>query len=130
MIHLRSPSAFRFLRRPPLLRASQAVIVQLPDGVPSLDALTELEQLLQNAINESGAGELDRHQVATDFSDVSFFMHGPNADVLLATIRPILESTPFITNATVLLQYGPAGENAREITIRGVASGDPPRQHP
>jgi hypothetical protein len=120
--------AFRFLSRPTIVLSSQAVTVQFPNGAPTFEMLNELKLRLQNAIEKSGVGEFDRIEIATDLSDASLFMHGPNADVLFATVRPILESAPFTINATVLMSYGTSDEKTREIqlTIGGKASADSP----
>ena len=109
--------AVRFSSRPAIVLSSQAVTVQLPNGAPPFEMLTELKVQLQNAIDKAGVGEFDRIEVATDLSDASLFMHGPNADVLFETVRPILESTPFISEATVLIRYGGADDNTRERRI-------------
>lgn len=90
------------------------------DPRPVIDefrALCHLEDVLIDAIERAGVGEYDGHEIALDGSDAYLFMYGPDADVLSATVRPILELVPWMHGAEVTLQYGPPGADTREVTV-------------
>lgn len=93
----------------------QALIVRFPYGEADLAPLFALEERLEAAIVEAKAGEYDGNEVATDLSDGSLYMYGPDADRLFAVVRPILQACPFMRQATVTLRYGPPEPGVREI---------------
>ncbi len=94
-----------------------AVIVHFQYGSTDLTRIFELEDLLESAIEASGAGEFDGNEVATDGSDGNLYMYGRDADQLFETVRPILESTDFMQGATVVLRYGPPKDGVREKKV-------------
>jgi hypothetical protein len=94
-----------------------AVIVNFEYGSTDLDPIFALETRLEEAISAAGAGEFDGNEIATDGGDGSFYMYGPDADRLFATVRPVLESTGFMQGAQVKLRYGKAQSGAREQVI-------------
>ena len=99
-----------------------AVIVRLPlddaqFGSPQRrEALYALEDELINAIELAQAGEFD----GNDFGqgECTFFMYGPDADVLYMVIEVVLQESPLARGGHALKRYGPADEpNAREIRV-------------
>lgn len=93
-----------------------AVIVEFKYGLPSLDALFELEDRLHKAIAAKRVGEYDGHEIAADLSHGTLFMYGPDADLLLAAVQAVLKNTAFMAGATVLRRYGPANDpKSREV---------------
>jgi hypothetical protein len=94
-----------------------AVIVNFEYGSTDLDPMFALEARLEEAISAAGAGEFDGNEIATDGSDGSFYMYGPDADRLFAAVRPVLESAGFMQGARVKLRYGKAQSGAREEVI-------------
>lgn len=99
--------------------SEQAVIVEFRYGFPSLDRLFEVDHLLDEAADKSGAGEYDGHEIAVDLSDGSYYLYGPDADKLYEAIRPILEEQDFTKGAKVTLRYGPpeAGVPQRIVIV-------------
>ena len=94
-----------------------ALIVQFFDYPgPELDPLHELEEALSNAIDAAGAGMYDGHELAIDDSDGRLYMYGPDADGLIAAVRPILQRCPFTAGALVTLRCGLPGN--REVRFR------------
>lgn len=91
-----------------------AVIVRFRYGSTDLEPIFALESELEKAITAAGAGELDGNEIATDGSDGSFYMYGPDADRLLAAVRPVLDAASFMRGARVKLRYGKAQSGARE----------------
>lgn len=94
--------------------SEHAVIVRFQYGQRDLTALREVEGKLEAAIKAAGAGDFDGDEIAVDGSDGSLYMYGQDADRLFAAIRPVLDATPFMRGATVLLRYGPPSGGARE----------------
>ena len=70
----------------------QAVIVSFQYGLTDLKPLFALEDKLESAINNAGAGVLDGDEVASDGRDGCIYMYGENADRLFEVIKPVLAS--------------------------------------
>ena len=103
--------------KPPTAGPEQAVLVYFDYGSTDLSALFAVEEALERVIADAKAGELDGNEIATDGSDGTLFMYGPNADALFAAIHPTLEAAPFMQGARVVLRYGPADADVPERTL-------------
>lgn len=99
--------------RPP----EHAVLVRFVYGSTDLTRLFALEEQLERAIAESGAGEFDGNEVAADGSDATLYMYGADADALFAAVRPTLLATEFLRGARATLRYGPPAEGVREVEV-------------
>ena len=99
--------------------SEQAVIVRFEYGQTSLGPLHELEDRLTTAIESAEVGEFDGDEVATDGSDGTLYMYGPDADRLFEVVQPVLASATCIHNAVATIRYGPPGDGTkkREVTI-------------
>jgi len=97
--------------------SEHAVLVHFRLGQTDLSPVFALEDQLEQAIARARAGEFDGNEVATDGSDGTLYMYGPNADKLFEAIRPILERSPIMQGATVRLRYGPPKEGVRETKV-------------
>lgn len=97
--------------------ADHAVIVNFNYGATDFDPVFELGSQLDHAIATAAAGEFDGNELATDGSDGSLYMYGPDADRLFAVVRPVLEAAAFMQGARVRLRYGDAGSGAREHVV-------------
>ena len=91
-----------------------AVIAHFDYAADSLDALYELEEELEAAINAAGVGELDGNEIAVDLSDGSLYMYGPEAEALFAVVRPILADAECLRNTRVTLRFGPPQDDIPE----------------
>jgi hypothetical protein len=91
-----------------------AVIAEFEYAADSLDALYDVEALLEAAIDASGAGEFDGNEIAVDLSDGSLYMYGPDAEALFAVVRPILAGALCLRDTRVTLRFGPPDENVPE----------------
>jgi hypothetical protein len=91
-----------------------AVIANFDYAADSLDALYDLEEQLVAAINAAGVGEFDGNEIAVDLSDGSLYMYGPDAEVLFAVVRPILEEADCLHNTRVTLRFGPPEDEVPE----------------
>jgi hypothetical protein len=96
---------------------TQAVLVYLTYGSTDLSKLLAVEEQLQDAIAAAGVGEFDGDEMATDGSEGTLFMYGPDADALFTAVRPILEATPFMKGALAKLRYGPPVTGVKEVEI-------------
>ena len=93
------------------------MLVHFGYGSTDLSRLLSLEERLDAAITVAGVGELDGNEVATDGSDGTLYMYGPDADALFAVVRPVLEATDFMRGARVRLRYGPPADGVREVEV-------------
>lgn len=96
-----------------------AVVVHFAYGSRDLAKIFALEDELEKAILEAGAGEFDGNELATDGSAGYLYMYGQNADRIFAVIKPILEKTSFMRGAKAKLRYGPpqAGSEEKIVVI-------------
>jgi hypothetical protein len=92
-----------------------AVIIKFRYGSTNLDRLFELEDQLNEAISKAEVGEYDGNEIATDGSDGSLYMYGPDADRLLEVVEPIIRASSFMKGAQVRRRYGGAKSGAREV---------------
>ena len=97
------------------MSVDHAVIVRFTYGLGDLDTLYQLEDNLTDAIEQAGVGEFDGHEIATDLSDGSIYMYGPDADALLAAVRPVLEAS-FTKGATCICRYGDVDDPKARVT--------------
>lgn len=98
-----------------------AVIVDFAYGSTDLGPLFRLEDALQAAIQKSGAGEFDGNEVASDGSEGTLYMYGPNADELFAAVEPVLASSPLMQGARATIRYGPPEDGVRQ-TVRTIGA--------
>ena len=94
-----------------------AVLVCFTYGSTDLSRLVALEEQLEQALGATGVGEFDGNEIAADGSEGTLFMYGPDADAILAAVRPALEAADFMQGARVQLRYGPPEEGVREVEV-------------
>ena len=104
--------------RPPPKPVDHAVLVNFDYiGSTDLTQLFDLEKKLEVAIDAAKVGELDGNEVATDGSDGTLYMYGPDADRLFEAVKPVLEGCSFMRGARITLRYGPPGADQRQLVI-------------
>jgi len=81
-----------------------------------LDELFALEDRLHQVLTENSLGRSDGHEIACEGTDGSLYMYGPSAEKLFAAIKPILQETDFMREATALLRFG-SSRNAKWIEV-------------
>jgi hypothetical protein len=91
-----------------------AVIAYFDYAADTLDALYDVEEQLEAALNAAGVGEFDGNEIAVDLSAGSLYMYGPDADVLFRVVRPILAGAACLRNTRVTLRFGPPEEDVPE----------------
>jgi hypothetical protein len=99
------------------MATEHAVIVEFTYGLKDLGPLRETESRLDAAVKSAEVGEYDGDEIATDLSEGSLYMYGPDADRLFAAVRPVLESASFMRGAVVHVRYGPPGSPELRVTI-------------
>ena len=100
--------------------AEHAVIVAFDYASDTLEQLHALEERLRDAIDEAGVGEFDGNEIASDLSDGTLYMYGPDADALFKVVKPILLDASCLRRASATLRFGPPedGVSEREETLR------------
>ncbi len=106
-----------FGKRTSTEHGEHAVIVSFEQHASDPASLEALGEQLRALLGESGEGEYDGHEIAEDGSDGAFFMYGPDADRILARIRPVLAASDQLGHLTARLRYGEAGRNAPEAVF-------------
>jgi len=66
--------------------------------------LHALEQRLDRAVKQAGAGELGETELHRDGNDGYLYLYGASADRLYAVARPILKSSGWLTGMEVTLR--------------------------
>jgi hypothetical protein len=103
---------------PPPKRVDHAVLVNFDYiGSTDLTLLFALETKLEAAIDAAKVGEFDGNEVATDGSDGTLYMYGPDADRLFEIIKPVLEGCSFMRGARITLRYGSPGADQRQLVL-------------
>ena len=96
----------------------QAVLVQFDYGSRDWTPFFKFEEGFETAISESGLGEYDGNELATDGSDGSMYIYGPDADKLFAFVKPRFLAAKILKNIRVTLRYGAVDDpHAREVHI-------------
>lgn len=80
------------------------------------DAIMELEQALQGAIEASETGEFDGDEFGG--GECLLYLYGPDADALFAAIEPVLVRSPIAARGHAMKRYGDAGDpGARNVRV-------------
>jgi hypothetical protein len=103
---------------PPPKQVDHAVLVNFDYiGSTDLTPLFDLEKKLEAAIDAAKVGELDGNEVATDGSDGTLYMYGPDADRLFEAVKLVLEGCSFMRGARITLRYGSPGADQRQLVL-------------
>ena len=102
--------------------AEHAVLVQLTlsggefGSEAETDAIHELTDKLEEAIEERDAGEFDGDEFGG--GKCTLFMYGSDADALFAAVEPLLRASPLTRGGLAIKRYGAAGDaDAKEARI-------------
>jgi hypothetical protein len=95
------------------------VILKLSDGdmgsSEERDAIHELSDTLQTAIEENEAGEFDGDEFGG--GECVLYMYGTDADRLFEAIRPALKASPLAPGGHAVLRYGPPEDGIKEVQV-------------
>lgn len=75
--------------------------------------LHALEQRLDRAVKQAGAGELGETELHRDGNDGYLYFYGASADRLYAIARPILQSSGWLTGTEVTLRRDAGRKRSR-----------------
>lgn len=99
----------------------QALIVHFDYGQPDLEPLYEQSRRLAHVLESAGAGDYDGHEIAVSLADGFHYMYGPDADLLLEVVEPVLRATPWFQRAKITRRYGPAEDGVRRVITQFAA---------
>lgn len=85
---------------------THTIIVSFRYGIETLDPLLQLGDRLSYALDQSGEGFYDGHEIAMDDTDGALFIYGNNAEKVYKLIEPILMEVEWMSGANVFLQFG------------------------
>ncbi len=95
---------------------NQFVLIEFRYGIDSLDPLHALEDKLHLALDHTGIGYHDGHEIAKDDSHGRLFLYGTNAEAVYKLIEPILFTVDWMDGAEVFLRFGDTSDKeAKEI---------------
>lgn len=99
---------------------SVLITLKLSEGqfgsADEMDAIHEMTDKMFDAIEQNDAGEFDGDEFGG--GECVLFMYGPDADILFATVEPIVRASRWAKGASVLKRYGDVDdEDAREERI-------------
>lgn len=95
----------------------EAVIVRLPVEGVAPSELWDIEDLLIEAVEAASVGEVDGTE--TGVGGATFFLYGPDAERLFATVRPIFQADPRWRNAVAEVRRGGPELEGRRVPISG-----------
>jgi len=84
----------------------QSVLIHFDYDDDDLDDLLDLEAKMRVAVAAAATGMVDGNEIAIEGTDGTFFLYGPDADLLFATVRQIVQSSPHVRNTRAVLRYG------------------------
>ena len=96
--------------------AEHAVVVTFTYAGANPDPLFALEDRLREAIDAGGVGEFDGNELASDLSDGTLYMYGPDAEALFKVVRPLLAEAECFRTAAATLRFGPPADGVPERT--------------
>lgn len=88
----------------------QVVMVHFDYDEKDKARLHALEQRLDRAVKQAGAGELGETELHRDGNDGYLYFYGASADRLYAIARPILKSSGWLTGTEVTLRRDAGAE--------------------
>ena len=94
-----------------------SAIVRFRRAPGELSKIFDLELALALALAKTGTGWYEGHELTADRTSGRLYMYGSDADVLFATIRPVLERATGIHDIVALLCYGDADSDAARATV-------------
>ncbi len=90
--------------------SEHAVLVSIEGNHVNLDAIHAMERQLIEALEKTPVGEMDGHEVAIAMDEATFYLYGPDADIVFAAIADSLRSDPLTEKARITLRYGEAAD--------------------
>ena len=92
----------------------QTVVVSFGPGVESAEAFERLCDEVEVVLEKEAMGTLERHEIREDLSGGEIELRGPDAEMMLKVVRPVLLQDDFMQGAKATLR---GGENTPETTV-------------
>lgn len=95
-----------------------AVLIHIPAPKDESDqiGLDQIENPLIAALERSGTGEWDGHEIDLQTGEAVIYLYGPDADRLYTAIEPTLRDAPIPPGSYAVKRYGEPG--ARELRVK------------
>lgn len=81
----------------------------------AVSAVFDLQDILREVIEEANVGIFDRNEFYED--SVTFFMYGPDANIIHETISPILNQLPLFPGSYIIKRFGDIGAVEERIFL-------------
>jgi hypothetical protein len=98
--------------------SEQAVIIKFKYTASDLDALHDLEDKLTEAIEESGEGECDGHDITPDLAEATIYLYGPDAEFLFVVAQQVIGHADCVGDAIATIRLGPPEDGVPERQAR------------
>ncbi len=85
----------------------------------ALDAVFALDDILREIIEVTDVGLYDGHEFCEGPAEesITFFMYGPDANLICETISPILPYLPKLPGSYIVKRYGNFGAKEEKISL-------------
>ncbi len=98
--------------------SEQAVIIRFKYTSSDLNALYELEDRLTEAIDETGEGECEGHDITPDLTEATIYLYGPDTEFLFVVAQQVIEQAACVRDAIATIRLGPPEEGVPERQAR------------
>ena len=96
----------------------QALIIDTRELSVSLDEVLALEDALTEALEASGVGDVDGHDIAVDGSHAIIYMYGAEANKMLVSTLTVLRAHRISASGFARLRFGAANDpSVQEIYV-------------
>jgi hypothetical protein len=99
--------------------SQHSLIIRFKYRGDDFEPLYELEQSLGEALDESGVGEYEGHEMSIDGKSGEMTMSGPDAHAIWDTIQPVLEGARFMRGADAELHLGDGADAETDVFTVG-----------
>ena len=99
---------------------SVQIFLQFPrnalDDERKLDAVFDLEEILEEIVEKTGIGNFDGNEFCDD--TVTFFIYGPDADKIVENLYPIVSRISYLPGSYIVKRYGDYGSREEQIFLK------------
>jgi len=92
----------------------QTVVITFGPGVESVEAFEKMCDEVEVLLEKEAMGMLERSEIADDLSGGEIELRGPDAELMLKVVRPVLQQDDILKGAKASLR---TGENNSENTV-------------
>lgn len=92
----------------------QTMVISFGPGAESAEAFERLCDEVEVVLEKEAMGTLERHEIKEDLSAGEIELCGPDAEMMLKVVRPVLMQDGFMQGAKAILR---TGDNNSENTV-------------